>query len=740
MFIAAIVLFDFGVSLASHNGDALATKENKLLTAQLLVNEIRKNIKTYPIDAEFLYKELKSNIKTHQNLQDSRRICREIIEAHLLKKYKKEVIQILERLDIDKPENIKSWFDQKEREKFLKPEKVAQESIDKHFEQAFKKARRKVCKEQITRLIGDVYPTEKEIETVGRAQLRQQLLERLIKKQKEPLYAENRPLLSKNIVDPVLNDAYEQKNQQLRIVDKSTGGNAITPADIQAFTENKLKKYRETLRELKAAKKDSGKIYKVFPSVEKQIRARSEQIAAKKFAQRILYSTFPVGYQKLCTLIKNNLPRHIHIEQSHQFFLNEFTDDIKKKNIDKYSQNVALAKREGFRIFLEQLIATNDECREAFKKSIKRSLNTNFRKAREGISKDQFHQYFSPLSSNSWRPGYDKIDSFYNKLQIKIPQPMSMESVSSKPFDMFILLDETRNMVVEAEKRQISEGLEALRKQMHIVEELEQHVKTELTNGSALPTIEGLIESFTVKVKSNWSSKVLADKYEKLFPRVQKDIERRSKALLLLENKRRSQLAEQTTKEALRSQLPLEQGKKLHQEEKKPELPKRPPLSGKSSTGIGAGGEGGGTHEGKEVKKGNVIPEIIIDLDYKEGLVISDLTFIAAELDSVQFVLSGDPDSDQKKLSEIQQIFKTWLKQAVTKDKDIHIHILTRIFNRRVYYGVVFDLRECMERAINRSYNRKTIIRWFDCLASKKDKEKLYIPAELKEKSMPLQK
>ena len=740
MTFAAIILLSLDVSSASRNGDVLATKENKLLTAQLLVNEIRKNIKTSASDVEFLYREMNSNMKMHQNPQDSRAICRKITEDHLLKKYNREVVNILDKLDADKPEDIKSWFDQKEREKLLNTDMAIQENINKYFDSTFRTVRSKVCKEQITRLIGDVCPTEEEVETVSRNQLRERLLEQVIKKQKEPVFVENKPLLSKNVIDPILDDADKQRREQLRIVEKSTGGNMITPADIQTFTENELREYREALQKLRGSKKIAGKIYDIFPSVKKKIRPRSEQMAVKKFSRSLLYPSFPVSQQNLHNLIKNNLPRHIHTEESRRLCLDYFRQDIQKKVVEKYARTVSEPKRSGFRIFLKQLIADNDECRKAFVKLIERSLYSNFKKARQDISKEQFGKFFSPLASNSWRPGCDKIDSFYNKLYITIPQPLSMEGISSGSFDSSILLGETRAMVAEAEKKQIGEGLDALRKQMHIVDELEVQVKRELEKSSFLPTVEELIKLFTSEVKSKWSFVTLAEKYEKLFPRTLKDIERRSKAMLPVEKKRRDRIVEIKAKEFHRNEPLLEQGKRLYKDEKKTTLPKNLPLSKGPGTGSGTGGEGRGTHKGKEVKKGNIIPEIIIDLDYSQGSIISDLTLVATKLDSVQFVLSGDPDNDREELLEIQRVFRTWLAPELTKSKEILIHVLTRIYHRRVYYGVVFDLRECLERSVIHHSGKKTIIRWYDCLSRKEEKKKLYIPTELKEKSMPLNK
>jgi hypothetical protein len=214
--------------------------------------------------------------------------------------------------------------------------------------------------------------------------------------------------------------------------------------------------------------------------------------------------------------------------------------------------------------------------------------------------------------------------------------------------------------------------------------------------------------------------------------------------MLHRETTRRDKIDKAKTTDSQENRPSLEQGKRQNQnrndqtrDREQVKLPLPPRLPG---IGRGPGGKGGGTHDGKEVKKGTVTPEIIIDLDYDRDGVVANFTLVAAELLPVEFVLSGQPDTDLATLSDIRRLLETWLKPEASAGQEIHIYVLSRIFHRRVYYGVVFDLRECLKKAAVRVYTKNISIHWYDCLSEKEEKNKLYIPQELRNKSMPLNK
>jgi len=725
------------------SSDVDSKKQNKLLTASLLVNEIRESIKNAGIEASVLHREMENNKKEHQDSQRSRSICKQTTTNYLHKRYEREVAHLLKELDTDKPESIGSWFDLHDRKNFLNPKQIVRENLNANFDSAFNTARSKVCKEQISRLIGDVYPTEEELEKSGRNQLRTALLERLIRKQKESIFTENRPLLSKNIIEPILNDAYKQKNEQSDIVRKSTGGNAIEPAEIQEFLVNELKQYQQNLRKLRAGKKSPSKVYDILPSVKTMIDKRARDLAGSKFLQSLSYPTFAISEESVYDLINSGLAAHAKTNESKLLCQESFRQDLRQQAITDHAGKVLVSKRAGFEKFLNQFLSENKNCARAFDMLIDRSTSPAFKKARQNISRKQFSEFFAPLANASWQLSDKKIDSYYfKKSSIEIADPFSVNGISSKHFKRNELLDETRVMVIDAEKNYINKSLYALREQMNSVEKVEPLVKVELKNFHPVPTINAMIELFTSKVNAKWSNMPLAGKHKKLFPRVHKDIEKRSKALLHRETTRRERIEKAKNDASKETQLSQELGKRQNQNRNDQTRDKNKPPSPPTLPGIGRGpgGKGGGTHDGKEVKEGTVTPEIIIDLDYGRGGVIANFTLVESELSQVEFVLSGQPDMDLATLSDIKRLLETWLKPEAPAVQEIHIDVLTRIFHRRVYYGVVFDLRECLKKAAIRLYTKNISIHWYDCLSEKKEKNKLYIPQELRNKSMPLNK
>jgi hypothetical protein len=408
----------------------------------------------------------------------------------------------LNKLDVDKPESIGSWFGLNERKNFLNPKQIVQENLNVNFDSAFKTARSKVCKEQIARLIGDVYPSEEELEKASRNQLRTALLERLIKKQKEPIFT----VLSKNIIEPILDDAYKQKDEQSEIVEKSKGGNAIEPAEIQAFIENELKQYQQNLRKLRAGKKSPSKVYAVLPSVKTMLDKRSRELACSKFLQSLSYRTFAISEEGVYDLINSDLAAHAKTSESKLLCQERFRQDLRQKAITDHAGKVPVSKRADFQKFLDQLLSENSNCARAFDMLIDRSTGPAFKKARQSISRRQFNEFFAPLADASWQPSDNQIDSYYyKKSSIEIADPLSVNGISSKHFKRTELLDETRDMVIDAEKQCISKSLDALRKQMNLVEKVEPTAKEKLENFHLMPTIDALIGFFTSEVNAKWS-------------------------------------------------------------------------------------------------------------------------------------------------------------------------------------------------------------------------------------------
>lgn len=227
-----------------HGDDLSAKRETARLTAELLVAKIDEGLKTRSIGVNPIYNDMNSNMEKHVNLNESRNISAGIAENSLREWRNAEVKRILDKLDADKPENIPSWFTGEERLKLMRcPEDAVKKNLEGNLGAAFNEARKRACSEQLGRLIGDVYPTEQEFDSTPADKLRSMLLERLMKKQKEPVFEENKGVLGENFIDPILNDAGKQLAKQNQIVDQSSGGKAVVSEDVRVAIESELADY-----------------------------------------------------------------------------------------------------------------------------------------------------------------------------------------------------------------------------------------------------------------------------------------------------------------------------------------------------------------------------------------------------------------------------------------------------------------------------------------------------------------
>ena len=63
--------------------------------------------------------------------------------------YKREVQQIIDKLDTDRPSNVDSWFSQEDLQGLQEfPLAVATANLERNFDSVFRNARQRVCLDQ----------------------------------------------------------------------------------------------------------------------------------------------------------------------------------------------------------------------------------------------------------------------------------------------------------------------------------------------------------------------------------------------------------------------------------------------------------------------------------------------------------------------------------------------------------------------------------------------------------------
>ena len=824
--------------------DSDARKESAKLAAELLVGELQKKAASHPVDEGSLYKSINGDKTNNQEQSASRSKCLEQSKGALKSWFKLEVNRIVEQLDSGKKEGKSGWFSDKEKSELkLLPSETVEKNMGSNFEKAFTTARGKAVKDQWNNLVRDVYPTETEIETMNRAELRKKLLDRLIGKQKETVFGENKKLLGDNFIDPVLEDAAEQLTGQNGIVSQSSGGNEIAPESIDSFMRNEIEKYRAQLKKAKEGVKVASKVYEMFPGVSDTITKRSGLLATDKFSVAITRMEFPVTKESIKAFISKSLAAHAGKEKSRGICIEASSKAVQYKAIQEYAKNTPEKDKTAFTKHLQGLASGDAECQKALKGLIARSVNPGFETARKELSDEQFASLFGPLKEGTWRPADESIESNLNSMIPDIKDPLKIPGISTKTVDSNSLLEETLGKILEAEKNLLNQGIAALRGQMSTVATVGKGIRSQLALMPELPDLDGLIRSYEKGVLSTWESESKTDKYKALFAKAKNEIRRRAKDMLPLEIARREQIKQQEEKErkeAIEQERREEETqkkraamikaiekareeayeqRKVEEERQRKEDKKRADEEAKQAaadeakrktneakqaaaaaaaakaqkdagegtgtktgedqgdgkgkegagnpgkskgtdgdsggggktagTGGSGGGAGGGTGGGTgggggggDDGDGQNPADAIIDIDYVNGKITAGIMFPKKSTVEFNFVLGYggkiDPEKFLNSMNSAQRLFTHWFKsvsEKSTDEKDIKLYVVTRVFEGRVHYGVVFNFRQAIKNALEAVGDKRLRVNWHDGMFKKKFKGKREIPLDIRKQS-----
>lgn len=811
-------------------------KEDALLAAKLLLNEIHKKLASRKIEEDFLYGKMKGNEKGKFSApDDALRLLKKEVENEMKGWFKAEAERVITQLDKGRKESTESYFDEKTKKALMTfPSSTITKNINNNIGPVYKNARSKVLSEQWSAFIGDVYPTEKQYEEAIRTdklkELKKIVMDVLIGKQKEPMFAENKEILKTDIVDPLFDDVEKQWNRQQSIINNATGGTYVEHGDIAKHIRNELEKYRKDLAAEKAGKKVASKVYKVFDCVNQQIPVKANSIVTDKFVKAITRMNFPVDKAEIRSYIMANTKKHSEKDKSLEECKIGFGGYIESKVIEEHASRVDKSKRDDFKKYLESLIMKHAKCKGEMIRLVERSVKRNLTDARLEISQQQFDQIFGPLKEKNWEPSVKEIDKRYHVTITTVEKPLSMPGISSEKFDKDMLFEETIQLVIDAEKELINNGLNAIRSQMHIVDNLHSVIKNELESAPELPSVNELLKTYTEKVEAEWKNadKSLYDRYTSLFDRTIKDINRRVKDILIPnEKQRRFIIAERACEEAERLEKERmeaarreadrqeqkrreEEQRKQYEEQQRREEQQSTQQQGKGekeskiltppsppklitpnsqdngsvkqgSTGIGTGsegnkgsgeqgtskgleggggtgdeqgmgggkgggtgsstGKGGGKGPGQKWEHKEFTPDIVIDLTFSNEKYMAKVHLPKTKV-QLQFIMYTSKELNRFNLEQTQKVFEDWIESHQSKDDGGPKFAFARVFNRSVHYGMMYDFRECLEKALKDVQNENIKVYWLDLLLEGSEfeeyKYKPTVPQRFRGKGFPM--
>lgn len=697
-----VLIFSFIPLHSKHclgaDGQLSFQRESARLAAKMAINKLQERGNVFTIEVESLKDKMTSNTAKYQKGKVSWTELREKARTDFINWYEKEVEIILQGLNRNKPKEVVNYFTKEEIESWSRP---SGETIDAFLinnfgtdydpqdkTSVFSKSRKKACEEQWNEMILNVYPTETELETHPREKIYSKLVNEATNNQKGIIiFEENKALIGTGYVDRILDDAYDQLNRQRSIVGYFSGG-GIERNEIERFIYDTLQEYQNNLKKARMGKTIAKKVYSVFPSVEKQIKSKSNELAKARFINELGKVKLYIGKDNIKDVIKKDMLTHANRSKSWEIIVNRYQQTIQSKAIGNYVAKVPKLKQLDFHSYLIELANNDRDCKQAITKMVERNLEQDFSDTRLEISQEQFSELFGPLKNGTWKPQEQEIDSRYNATEeeIAIWEPMKMLGICSKPFDQEVLLEETCKLVHEKEKALIKRGLDALKTQMRIVKDCEPEVNKK-RDRMENPNLEKLTQIYTTRVKSiwsEWSESQLAGEYRGLFKRTIEEIEIRAKAMM----KDRTYIAR------------LEENERRIGDPSEGRLVK----SGLDGDGLGD-------------PYGVYSVDTIIDIDLVNDRFVVDIMFPERTPYTFEFSMGRPGGVDKTTLevyvARIQSLFEMWF-QSFEEDERRQHYVLARIFEGSVYYDIIFGIRESVRKATKTVRTRNLNVYWHD--------------------------
>lgn len=727
---------------AQHAGENRAETERKKLSVMLMVKGTVRSLEKQPIDTESLYEEINGKKRQHQEKDQSRSISKTHIEIEFndnLRTRLENIFKAAGLKDID-PE----WCQKSEAEALEQSKSHIQKNLAQNFDGTFNKVRTKVVKEQEAKIEKFATPeTPQDYLNVEKKspELHTDLMKRSIKLYSEPLFSENKEVLSNKIRD-IIKEAYRQFDAQRSIVTESqgVGDRDITVDSIQQALLDEIKRFMQ----------QEKNPYKIFPSVQDMVLPASQQIASSKFDRWVASWRYLVPFEEIQREISENCVRHRQKSQSKKALLTFFRPDIQNEIFGDYLGELSPHARQVLRRFLEKQPAFENQISLAVEKSLE-----HFRDARERVSNAQFKEHFPTLDDNTWKLNETAIQRRYRKDTAEDNKRIVQELLTGKQ-----VIVETDQLVAAAVANLAGKGDTAIKDQMSLADsyraEAEKNIE-QLFSGiadtelGAKEFINNLVTTATAEIQQSWSTKALAIDYPKLFQMVKNKIRQDIKDLMPIELERRKmeREAERRAREVEEKRKKEEKQKELERLSEQKRKEEKNKTGGASSGGDraatgpgigtgdgpgkgkdkGSGGGGGGDgHGGGGLGIGpgdgagltRLEPDVIIDIDIvKKKMVRVSVKLIKGKPYEFTFPL-GYKDFNKYRamiksgLKAVEERFKDYLSEKAQKQGIEQIYIFTRVYNIKVPYGIVYDLRESVRNIVMDLKIKEKHILWYD--------------------------
>lgn len=539
-------------------------RNTALLSANLLIEQLRTAYGQKAADSDAFFEQMNREPEKFIEQNKANSTLADEYAVTLREAYRKDAQSLLEQIRT-RYNGDKTFFPiDFVSDAIVLPDRYVQENLRTAFPAAFKVAREKLCAQQRTKIVGSSYPTELEVDTMSEAELVKMLEDRLNAEWKNMVFEENRSFVRDSIISPIVKEAVSQKQNQLNMVHNATISDAVLPAEY----ESELRKILADNIARRKANPAERKVYDMFPSVAKEIPVKAKELSASKFITTLKDFLPEYDNEQILEELINSQARYRNPGRARNIFYNFFKKQTLNNALGAFLIKVPELQRRELRTFLEGSVINNPVSDELLTPLFDESVMKNMDKLRLTVADAQFKKYFPSLYNYSWTPPEEILNSFHhNRDTVNVEEQWQyLPGLEIEQVEEAKLFDETRDMVVDAVKRQFNLAEKSLTMQIKLTGDIYAQIMKqfelgqqqssefdyagELRRGLNMPqetaiTPETIVKAYSDKVAVEWNNikdsylwagmSVRPADYEQLysglFSMVKEDIAVRARAL-----------------------------------------------------------------------------------------------------------------------------------------------------------------------------------------------------------------
>lgn len=382
------------IAAALSAGNAEFDRQAAEGAAVITLQRVKENLKTKGPASGFLKAAMLADPARFAGRETAAAVCRTLYADAALKTFRDEAAALRARLKL-RAESL--------------PDLTAadRDAVAALFEAAFDRERKAACAEQAAGLLSATRPDEADFDTKTDETLRREMLDRILHKQKTPVFEENRRLVSERLVEPVLQAARREQHRQSEYLMRARS-DVLSPAKLADDLHRRLV---DNVAERRAKAADPATAWGVFEKTfSRAVAPAVERRTIERLVRKIEAADIRVSDKDIAHTISRDPSQHVKIADSEKIFADRYAADLIGSSLDALCAEAPADERAALRDYLSPR-RQDARIEKAVRALVRKDVLPKWRKARAQVAAGQFKKIWPSFNDRTWYPPADVADS-----------------------------------------------------------------------------------------------------------------------------------------------------------------------------------------------------------------------------------------------------------------------------------------------------------------------------------------